>query len=74
MYKYPLSGSGDFNAKSSQCGKARLMSWLYRAMGLGFGVFGVYSDRSQGDQLLVNVQALDVSYALSFKGHKSNGR
>src|SRR6266699_3248420 len=52
--------------------KARLMSRLYRAVGPGFGVLGVYSERSQGDQLLVNAQALSVAYALSFKGRGSN--
>ncbi len=30
--------------------------------------------RSQGDQLLVNVQALNMDYALSFKGRKGNER
>src|SRR6266567_3369857 len=51
--------------------KARLMSRLYRAVGSGFGVFWGLFQRSQGDQLLVNVQALNVSYALSFKGRES---
>ena len=46
------------------------MSWLYRAVGPGFGVFEVQLRRSQGDQLLVNVQALNADCALSFKGHK----
>ena len=54
--------------------KARLMSRLYRAVGPGFDVFGVYSKGVQGDQLLVNVQALNVDCALSFKGREGNGR
>ena len=39
-----------------------------------FGVFEVYSSRSQGDQLLVYVQALNMECALSFKGREGNGR
>src|SRR6266567_675641 len=54
--------------------KARLMSRLYRAVGSGFQCLEVYSERSQGDQLLVYVQALNVGYALSFKGREGNGR
>src|SRR6266576_656104 len=50
--------------------KAQLMSRLYRAMGSGFLVFKVCSRRNQSDQLLVNIQALNVSCALSFKGAK----
>src|SRR6266705_2512509 len=53
--------------------KARLMSRLYRAVGSGFGVSLGLLQRSQGDQLLVNVQALNVNCALSFKGREGNG-
>ncbi len=45
--------------------------------GRGFGVFSVSEFTLQGksmDQLLVIVQALNVTYALSFKGHESNDR
>src|SRR6266566_5730713 len=47
--------------------KARLMSRLYRAMGSGFLGFEVCFRRNRGDQLLIIVQALNVSRALSFK-------
>jgi len=50
------------------------LSRLYRAVGSGFGVFQGLLQRSQGDQLLVDVQALNVNYALSFKGREGNGR
>ncbi len=54
--------------------KARLMSRLYRAVGSGFGVFGVYSSGVRVISCLFNVQALDVNCALSFKGREGNGR
>ena len=37
-------------------------------------VFRGLLERSQGDQLLVNVQALNVDCALSFKGREGNER
>ena len=46
------------------------MSRLYRAVGSGFLGFKVCSQRNQSDQLLVNAQALNMSYTLSFKGAK----
>src|SRR6266567_5124094 len=52
--------------------KARLMSRLYRAVGSGFPSFKVRSQRNQSDQLLVNIQALNARYALSFKGREDN--
>ena len=42
--------------------------------GSGFRCFRGLLQRSQGDQLLVNVQALNVDHALSFKGRKGNER
>ena len=48
------------------------VSRLYRAVGSGFGVLRGLLQRSQGDQLLVNVQALNVDCALSFKGREGN--
>src|SRR6266700_2435399 len=54
--------------------KARLMSRLYRAVGSGFDVSGSTPRGSQWDQLLINIQALNVICALSFKGHEGNDR
>src|SRR6266576_2367919 len=42
--------------------------------GSGFRCFRGLLQRSQGDQLLVNIQALNVDCALSFKGREGNGR
>ena len=42
--------------------------------GSGFWCFRGLLQRSQGDQLLVNVQALNMNCALSFKGREGNGR
>src|SRR6266705_2753570 len=63
---------GTLMRRAASVVKARLMSRLYRAVGSGFGVFGVLLQWSRGDQLLVNVQALNVNCALSFKGREGN--
>ena len=47
------------------------VSRLYRAVGAGVGAFWGLLQRSQGDQLLVVVQALNVNCALSFKRRES---
>ena len=57
---------------------ARVVSSTYvtAPQGRGFGGLGFKgcSKRNQGDQLLVNVQALNVRCALSFKEREGNGR
>ncbi len=46
------------------------MSQLYRAVVSGVLGFEVLFRREPSDQLLVNVQALNIDCALSFKGHE----
>ncbi len=56
---------------------ARLKHLVVTALqgrGFRFRCFRGSLQRSQGDQLLVYVQALNVDYALSFKGCKGNER
>jgi len=58
----------------AKCSLMNSLSRLYRAVGSGFNVSRFTSKGSQGDQLLVNVQALNVDCTLSFKGREGNER
>ena len=51
-----------------------LLVMALQGHGSEFWWSGFTPRRSQCDQLLVDIQALNVDYALSFKGHKGNGR